>query len=157
STYTGRPEDQLYLLAAAEEGLFVARCRDGGFIFADGGRADPTEAWQPTELPGLPNARCPAIPDAGAGALTTHLDMVQSPNWSFVGMADDAFTYDVEVYTLPFSGCGAKPYVSSCPACPTGERLVDFVRGLNYSFVWCAGADGGEVLSHVAYFGGGGE
>jgi hypothetical protein len=155
TTFKGRPEDQLYLLAAGEEGLFVARCRDGGFIFADGGPAAPDEAWQPTEVPGLPNARCPVIADAGIGDRATHLDMFEWPNSATVGMASDAVMYVAYVWGLPFLGCGATPSLSVCPACPTGERLVDLVSGSSNNFVWCADADGGEVHSRGVYLNGG--
>src|SRR6185369_3252873 len=61
----GPNNGDVQLTAATDEGLFIARYHDSGFVLPDAGPVSAALAWDPIPMKGLPNLQCPAAPDAG--------------------------------------------------------------------------------------------
>jgi hypothetical protein len=119
----------LWILAAGEEGLFVARrSAQGALVFADGGAAAGGLAWAPTQFsPLLPNLRCSGGLDGGVLAKALHF----SEGAPYLGFGIETEGPVAGVVTIladePFSACG-NPYgftTLACALCPQGYRLGD--------------------------------
>ncbi|MDQ3262237.1 MAG: hypothetical protein M3Y59_01050 [Myxococcota bacterium] len=149
------------LLAATDDGLFYA--------FGNGASIG---AWQAVSFPGLPNAACGETMDAGFRVRSFRARDSVVLALEVEPLAPDAGT-DSYVVDLSYASGGVSPTCGSmtissnplllgapfCPACPPGERVVDFGVGRSLDVVTrCAAAlaDGGTVERAYDFRRGGG-
>jgi hypothetical protein len=127
--------DEPFILAAAEEGVFVSHAWG---------------AWQPAPFFGLPNAQCGDGPDGGDTWRVRGIDAMRG----YGGPLNFAFLSErwpgdggLERFVLGatrLGSCPAQDVAYGCPepVCAEGEPVTDF----NFNNAWCRPADGGSDI-----------